>query len=282
MEEQNFENFTWENQLRIMAQRRAIPHAMIISGPGDRTEAARFAAAAMECTAPEGRPCGTCPQCHKAFHDIHPDVIWVRDTQHKELQVDAIRSLRRDLYIRPNDGERKVVIFADCDQLNERDQNVLLKIVEEGPPYAAFLFCTELAGSLLPTIRSRCVELKLPRQSKEEEPDLTLCRVFATAQLLPVVETLVELENKKLKREALQVLLRQTWRVCAEAMLVQRGKPSAAGTLGEGASLLSRSLNPLQLAALTALVEHYATECQYNVGVGHILGAIAAEWEKTI
>ena len=282
MENEFYHNFTWENQLRSLASRQALPHAMIISGPGDRTAAARFAAAAMECTAPEGRPCGACSQCHKVFQDIHPDVIWARDTQHKELQVDTIRDLRRDIYIRPNDGERKVVIFADCDQLNERDQNVLLKIVEEGPPYAAFLFCTELAGSLLPTIRSRCVELKLPRFGEEEEPDLTLCKAFAHGQLLPVAEVLVQLENKKIKREALQQLLSQTWRVCAEALLIQRGKPCAPGTLGEGANLLSRSLNPLQLAALTALMEHYATECQYNVGVGHILGAIAEEWEKTI
>ena len=282
MEQYQANNFTWENQLRTLASRRALPHAMIISGPGDRIGAARFAAAAMECTATEGRPCGVCPQCRKVAQDIHPDVIWARDTQHKELQVDAIRDLRRDLYIRPNDGERKVVIFADCDQLNERDQNVLLKIVEEGPPYAAFLFCTELAGSLLPTIRSRCVELKLPRSGDEAEPDLTLCNVFARGKLLPVVETLVGLENKKIKREALEQLLVDTWRVCAEALLVQRGKPLAAGTLGEGAALLSRSLNPLQLAALTALIEHYAAECQYNVGVGHVLGAIAAEWEKTI
>ena len=29
-------------------------------------------------------------------------------------------------------------------------------------PYAAFLFCAENASVLLPTIRSRCVEVKLP------------------------------------------------------------------------------------------------------------------------
>lgn len=75
--------------------------------------------------------------------------------------MDLLRSLRQDAYIRPNDGVAKVYIFPDCDALNQRDQNVLLKLVEEGPPYAAFLFCTETAAALLPTIRSRCVEWKL-------------------------------------------------------------------------------------------------------------------------
>lgn len=276
------ENSTWAQRLRALAQRRALPHALILSGPGDREEAARFAAAAMECDAPEGRPCGVCEQCRKVREDIHPDVLWVRDTEHKELQVDAIRTLRREIYIRPNDGERKVVIFPDCGQLNERDQNVLLKIVEEGPPYAAFLFCTEVADRLLATIRSRCVELKLPRQGPEAEPDLTLCRVFATGRLLPVAEALVGLENRKIKREPLQQLLRDTWRISAEAMLLQRGKSAAPGALGEGAALLAKALTPRQLQRLTALLEHYTAECNYNVGVGHVLGAMTAEWEKTL
>ena len=41
------------------------------------------------------------------------------------------------------------------------------KVVEEGPPYAAFLFCAKNSASVLPTLRSRCVELKLP---PEEAP----------------------------------------------------------------------------------------------------------------
>ncbi len=276
------ENSTWAQRIRSLAQHRALPHALILSGPGDRTAAAHFVAAAMECSSPEGRPCGVCQQCRKVREDIHPDVLWIRDTEHKELQVEAIRALRREIYIRPNDGERKVIIFPDCTQLNERDQNVLLKIVEEGPPYAAFLFCTELADRLLPTIRSRCVEVKLPRQGEEAEPDLTLCRLFATGRLLPVIEALVAMENRKMKRESLRQLLQDTWRCSAEALLVQRGKPAVQDTLGEGAALLARSLSSRQLQRLTDFLEHYTAECNYNVGVGHILGAIAAEWEKTV
>ena len=48
---------------------------------------------------------------------------------------------------------------------------MLLKTVEEGPPYAAFLFCAENASVLLPTIRSRCVEVKLPPAGTVGEDD---------------------------------------------------------------------------------------------------------------
>ena len=108
----------------------------------------------MECEAQSGKPCLQCRQCRKVLEDIHPDVQTVQDPDHRELPVDLLRSLRQDAYIRPNDGAAKVYIFPDCDALNQRDQNVLLKLVEEGPPYAAFLFCTETAAALLPTIRS--------------------------------------------------------------------------------------------------------------------------------
>ena len=148
------------------------------------------------------------------MEDIHPDVQTVQDPDHRELPVDLLRSLRQDAYIRPNDGAAKVYIFPDCDALNQRDQNVLLKLVEEGPPYAAFLFCTETAATLLPTIRSRCVEWKLRGGDEDARDDTArdLCRVFASGQLLPVSQYLVGLENKRLKREQLQQLLEAGWR----------------------------------------------------------------------
>ena len=117
----------------------------------------------MLCTAPvERRPCGHCGPCKKVFSGIHPDVAVISGpAQGKPITVDQVRQLRADAYIRPNEGRRKVYVFPDCALLTEQDQNVLLKVVEEGPPYAAFLFCAENAAVVLQTLRSRCVELKL-------------------------------------------------------------------------------------------------------------------------
>lgn len=147
-------------RLRAAAKRGALSHALIFSGSGDRVSAARYAAAAMECTA-ESKPCLACPACRKVMQDIHPDVTFVRDAEHKELSIDTVRAMRADAFIRPNEGARKVYIFEDCTILTEKDQNVLLKLVEEGPAYAAFFFCAENPAVLLQTIRSRCVEVKL-------------------------------------------------------------------------------------------------------------------------
>ena len=147
-------------RLRAAAKRGALSHALIFSGSGDRVSAARYAAAEMECTV-ESKPCLACPACRKVMQDIHPDVTFVRDAEHKELSIDTVRAMRADAFIRPNEGACKVYIFPDCTRLNEKDQNVLLKTVEEGPAYAAFFFCAENPAILLQTIRSRCVEVKL-------------------------------------------------------------------------------------------------------------------------
>lgn len=270
-------------RIREAADRGTLSHALLFSGSGDRLSAARFAAAAMECQSGRGRPCGACAACRKVFADIHPDVVTVRDEAHKNLSVDTIRQIRSDAYIRPNEGSRKVYIFPDCTILTEQDQNVLLKIVEEGPAYAAFLFCAETAAALLPTVRSRCVEWKVAGQPETPEMEQArgLCRVLAQGKTLPAAQWLVSLENRRIKREQLQELLQDAWLLTAQALLLQAGKPKD-GTLPEEAELLSRSLSSRRLEGLSALLRQYSAECAYNVGAGHVLGALCAQWERLL
>lgn len=281
MAQGTWENSTWSQTVRSWSASDSLPHAVVISGTGPRLDAARFLAAAMECRAPQGRPCLTCSQCRKVLSGIHPDVLTVSAQDTRELTVKAVRELRSELYIFPNDAPRKIALFPDAAQLNERDQNVLLKIVEEGPPYAAFLFCVENSALLLPTIRSRCVELKVQQEEPWPEADPGLIRAFAAARRGAVTAYLTELENRRPKREELQQQLRHAWRICAQALLMQSGG-AADPAMGDEPGLLSRSLNRRQLAALTELLHRYAAECDYNVGVGHVLGALAAEWEKLV
>lgn len=144
----------------------------------------RFAAAAMECQG-DDPPCGVCPACRKVLRDIHPDVITVRDPDHKNIAIEVLRSVRSDAYILPNEGRRKIYLFPDCALLDPKGQNVLLKVLEEGPPHAAFLFCAESSALLLPTIRSRCVEWRLspPSQSSAADSDARqLCELLCAGK----------------------------------------------------------------------------------------------------
>ena len=119
--------------------------------------------AAMVCSAPmDSRPCGECTPCKKVLRGIHPDVqVFSGPGEGKPITVDQIRQLRADAYVRPNEGERKVYWLEGADRMNPSAQNAMLKLLEEGPPYAAFLLLAENSGGVLQTICSRCEELPL-------------------------------------------------------------------------------------------------------------------------
>ncbi|MBE6943578.1 MAG: DNA polymerase III subunit [Ruminococcaceae bacterium] len=144
-----------------------ISHFYLISGPkgsGKKT-LARLLAAAMLCRAEE-KPCGVCKDCRKALGNVHPDVIWVEDPEHKNVSVRIVREARESIFIRPNEGDRKVYIFPQ--ELGTEGQNALLKVLEEPPGYGAFLLLTDNPEKLLPTIRSRCTELNLHPLTAEQ------------------------------------------------------------------------------------------------------------------
>lgn len=269
-------------RIREAAGRGTLSHALLFTGSGDRAGLARYAAAAMECTADRGQPCGVCPACRKVGQDIHPDVITVRDPDHKNIAVDVVRSIRADAYIRPNEGRRKVYLFPDCALLTEQDQNVLLKIVEEGPPYAAFLFCAENPSQVLQTLRSRCVEVKLrPGTEEDGEPSEAaeaLCRAIGSRRRGAVAELAVRLEKKKMDREALAAMLERSRASFAAALLSLYGRQPGEMDR-EIAPFLAKNLTKTQIMSTIELLQKYHGECAYNVGPGHVLGALAAELE---
>ena len=267
-------------RIREAAGRGTLSHALLFTGGGDKTGLARYAAAAMECMAAQGQPCGVCPACRKVLEDIHPDVITVRDPEHKNIAVDVVRAIRSDAYIRPNEGQRKVYIFPVCALLTEQDQNVLLKIVEEGPPYAAFLFCAENPSQVLRTLRSRCVEIKLRPGSEEDgepsEAAEALCRAIGSRRRGAVAELAVRLEKKKLDREALSAMLERSRAAFAAALLLLYGQEPGEMEI---APFLAKNLTKSQIMSTIELLQKYHGECAYNVGPGHVLGALAAELE---
>lgn len=280
-----FANDPIARRIREVAGRGTLSHALLFSGSGDRIAAAQYAAAAMECQGGGQKPCGTCPACRKVFSGIHPDVITVRDEAHKNLSVDTVRQIRADAYIRPNEGARKVYIFPDCTILTEQDQNVLLKIVEEGPPYAAFLFCAENSSVVLQTLRSRCVELKLhPAVTVEKESSeagVELCRLLAAGKRGTVTELMVRLEKKRLDRDSLAAMLDQARTLLAAALLAQYGQSPE----GPDAALivqLGKRLTKQRIMGTIELLQTYRGACAYNVGASHVLGALAVELEEIL
>lgn len=272
-------------RIREAAGRGTLSHALLLTG-SNALDAARYAAAAMECQGAGEKPCGVCPACRKVMADIHPDVVTVRDPEHKNIAVEVVRSVRADAYIRPNEGERKVYIFPDCALLTEADQNILLKVVEEGPPYAAFLFCADSAGQVLQTLRSRCVEWMTGSAQAASAAGLEgqqaaaeqLLRALLERRRGAVTAAAVELERRKLSREDLSALLERLRDLLARGLALQYGG-EASGEDREMALLAAKTLTKPQIMGTIELLQKYRGDCTYNVGAGHVLGALAVELE---
>ena len=137
-----------------------ISHFYLISGPegSGKHTLAKLLAEAILCEGSR-KPCGSCVHCRKMASGNHPDFITVEDPEHKNVAVKIVREIRDDMFIRPNEAEHKIYLFPQ--ELGLEGQNALLKILEEPPAYGVFLLLTDNPDKLLPTVRSRCTELKM-------------------------------------------------------------------------------------------------------------------------
>jgi DNA polymerase III subunit delta' len=77
------------------------------------------------------------------------------------ITVDEVRRMRNFLHMSAADGGRRVVIVDPADEMNIQAANALLKMLEEPPHGVVFLLVSHQPSGLLPTIRSRCRELRL-------------------------------------------------------------------------------------------------------------------------
>ncbi|MCA1777718.1 MAG: DNA polymerase III subunit delta' [Loktanella sp.] len=77
-----------------------------------------------------------------------------------EITVDAVRGLKGFFQMSSTDGGHRVVIVDAADELNRSAANAILKELEEPPANTTLLLIAHQPSRLLPTIRSRCRELR--------------------------------------------------------------------------------------------------------------------------
>ena len=148
-------------------------HGYILAGPagcGKKT-AARLIAASSVCENRKNTgfplPCGICPNCHRILKDISADVLWTSNGDKATIGVEQIRQIRQNLYVTPNDSERKFYIIENAHTMTTQAQNALLLSLEEPPSFVTFLLLTEDPASLLETIRSRAPVIQMELFSPE-------------------------------------------------------------------------------------------------------------------
>ena len=155
-----------------LMRKESVPHALLFTGTegiGKRAAALLFAMA-CNCTLhadrmnPPGNWIGAmagcgCRSCRKILSGSHPDVHRIVPSGIL-IKIDRVRELRHSLSMKPYEARVRVVIIEGAQAMNPEASNALLKILEEPPDRTVFVLTAADPGDLLPTIVSRCRQLR--------------------------------------------------------------------------------------------------------------------------
>ena len=143
---------------------KKISHAYIINGEksSGKEFIARVFAMTLQCEKGGTEPCQECHSCKQFLSGNHPDVIWVTHEKPASIGVDDVRIQINDtVSIRPYSSPYKIYLVDEAEKMTVQAQNALLKTIEEPPAYAVLVLITTNPEVFLPTILSRCIQLKL-------------------------------------------------------------------------------------------------------------------------
>lgn len=186
----NFNDFLGNDKnikyIKQLIMNGSFPHTILfegIAGSG-KFSLARASAKALLCEDKDyvtgfGSACGKCASCRKAEAGTHPDLAvldsksdlyknYSKSKSTKFIHIDEVREFTENLYLQPNDGDKKVFIIKNAHELTVQAQNSILKALEEPPLFAVFFLTAESRGALLDTIVSRSVVISadLPSDDK--------------------------------------------------------------------------------------------------------------------
>ena len=144
---------------RLCAFRRAgrFPHALMFCGETGcgKMTLCDYVSMLVLCEKGGEKPCEDCIPCRKAERHIHPDIVYVRDLIGGKYNVEGMRGVIADSSVLPNDGDIRIYVFENADEMSVICQNTLLKFIEEPSKFNRFVFTAASLSPVLPTILSR-------------------------------------------------------------------------------------------------------------------------------
>jgi len=186
--------------LRQTLLRGRFPNGMLFWGPagvGKNTTAVEFAKV-LNCEAQNGDACGVCLSCRKIDAGNHADVKIIGPTgKTREIKNDAVDFMNELSSYRPFEGAWRMFLIQDADRIRVEAQNHFLKTLEEPPSATMFVLLTEFPRRLLPTIRSRCQQVRFGALGIDTVKELLLAQRDLP---VPVAEAIAAISQGQMSR----------------------------------------------------------------------------------
>lgn len=167
-----------ERQIEILRKsinENTISHSYLFEGQeglGKRKVAQAFSKALL-CKGQGEKPCNKCSSCIKFDTGNHPDFKMLSPTKGL-ISKKEIEELIRSVSILPFESQRKVYIIDEANSIILNSQNTLLKTLEEPPEYIVIIITTSNINTIIPTIVSRCQNIKFNLVDNKKIIDLLI------------------------------------------------------------------------------------------------------------
>jgi DNA polymerase-3 subunit delta' len=112
-------------------------------------------------------PCGECKSCVRAATNQWLDLFWFEPETNEEgtrlgqHKIETFRELKGRLGMGPSEEPFRIVVITEAERMTLPAANSILKMLEEPPKNWLFILTASDSSRLLPTILSRCNEVKL-------------------------------------------------------------------------------------------------------------------------
>ncbi|HOZ47273.1 MAG TPA: DNA polymerase III subunit delta' [Candidatus Hydrogenedentes bacterium] len=186
--------------LRHMLERSRVPNGLLLWGPGGvgKRLTALEVAKAVNCAEGKNDACDRCLTCRKITSGNHPDVRMVAPVKRaRVIDVETVETINEFAALRAFESAWRVFIILDAERMNLPAQNHFLKTLEEPAGRSLFILVTEFPRMLLPTIRSRCQQIRFGTLRPE-----TVAELLIRERGLPrdQAEALAELSQGQMSR----------------------------------------------------------------------------------
>lgn len=242
-----------------------VSHAYIIEGDSniDKMGFARAFLQALTCREMPGEGCGKCVNCrkiadgnHEDLYVVEPDDTTAAKSGTVSIKDAAVEELQVRLKEKPTAGEHNMAVISGGDTMTTRAQTRFLKTLEEPPEGTVIMILSENSEELLPTINSRCVNIRLydamgeDRTEGTEEAEKIIRMIMDNAYFADIKS---ELDDAVRSRQ--------------DAYMLLDGLESLIGSIVRGKEELC--LEPDQARVSTELIEEARRDIKLGAGYNY-------------